>query len=974
MQLDPIFRQGLLIVPLHSNHNVITELTQLLDFPRQKSTGSLVVGPQDLAAEIPNHLPAFSLHSTPEFYNADPSKSTRIFHTVPENLETAFSELSEASILFCVQLTKEQLEFALKARDIFTCIVVVLVSDTESLLNISDSHPSPLPASTELSFPRHIARALKTRKSVAEHITFFPCFIRFEVKYHQFLSRGLRHPSLGLKTIPSWCVLLTKPMNLDSTQSHSVFIDSHEFQFTFDTPNTPLTVQRQEYQLMERFQEKFFSSALRPCNNVEKIELSVKRSRFHMLLPLSVPFAVSEYSIDHIDWDLIRQTDCQEENESEVFWNSLRDRTKVRNSVEIASSILQKMYTVTDATAFHNLALTDTPVELLLRNLMAVTKYNGHLYELIKVRGTLSPLSEFPILCGGETVCTFADYFEAKFDVSIQDKSQPLIKAYEAKNAHTVSLSPSSRVQKTDFQVDEDRHSPKTIVPELCAIAPFTLQRWRTVPALPAVLHLLDSILVADDIRETLLLPDTFPNLTMRKALTPPGDVISYSYDRLEWLGDAFLKYAVSLELVLHSDDDEGTMTLNRSKRISNATLFEVSNRLCIPHFVLDRPFSPTLWFPPSQSAFVIVRLGSKCWESVEKSVRESFLSVKSVADVCESVVGAIALFFSVDTKSTNEKALDVLKRLKLIKVSFASLEMKCSEFIRKSKSVYKIANSSKKSHTIGIDSESNPKGWTFEFCSKVFKGKPTIEFQTETQANRQEFSVTASVAHSGPPFVGHGKAFKKKEAERQAFKSLVDQLQKLDLDVPTDSSSGADKVLEYQFKNPSILEQALRHPSQSNSQLPSYQRLEFLGDALLDWMVSLSLYKRAPSASEDELSMLRSHLLKGRTLCFLFCQFGLVDLIGEWPQSLLEEYQKVSKEIESVDWIFHCTEKEPPKPFSDLMEAVVAAVYIDCGLDLDVIVSVFRPLFARVLPAVSMKAEEMGITDFNCGEMEGVI
>ena len=75
---------------------------------------------------------------------------------------------------------------------------------------------------------------------------------------------------------------------------------------------------------------------------------------------------------------------------------------------------------------------------------------------------------------------------------------------------------------------------------------------------------------------------------------------------------------------------------------------------------------------------------------------------------------------------------------------------------------------------------------------------------------------------------------------------------------------------LDFSFRNKSLLEQALRHPSYVNEHPESgdsNQRMEFLGDAFLDAFVALTLYQEHPSVDEGLLTEMRSQIVSGRTL-----------------------------------------------------------------------------------------------------------
>lgn len=94
------------------------------------------------------------------------------------------------------------------------------------------------------------------------------------------------------------------------------------------------------------------------------------------------------------------------------------------------------------------------------------------------------------------------------------------------------------------------------------------------------------------------------------------------------------------------------------------------------------------------------------------------------------------------------------------------------------------------------------------------------------------------------------------------------------------------ERVLGVRFKRPALLRQAVVHRSFLNEQqglseqpgdpLESYDRLEYLGDAFLGWVVAHELFDRWPSFSEGELTRARASLVQGRTLAGVARQIGL--------------------------------------------------------------------------------------------------
>ena len=124
-----------------------------------------------------------------------------------------------------------------------------------------------------------------------------------------------------------------------------------------------------------------------------------------------------------------------------------------------------------------------------------------------------------------------------------------------------------------------------------------------------------------------------------------------------------------------------------------------------------------------------------------------------------------------------------------------------------------------------------------------------------------------------------------------------------------------AESRIGYEFQNRSLLIQALTHPSYgSDHHTPHYQRLEFLGDAVLELYVSEALYRSYPDLPEGKLSRMRADLVKESTLAEALTRLKLNDLI------LLSVGEDRSGG------------RHKPSILCDVLEAVIGAVYLDGG------------------------------------------
>ncbi|NNL56451.1 MAG: ribonuclease III [Pseudomonadales bacterium] len=114
---------------------------------------------------------------------------------------------------------------------------------------------------------------------------------------------------------------------------------------------------------------------------------------------------------------------------------------------------------------------------------------------------------------------------------------------------------------------------------------------------------------------------------------------------------------------------------------------------------------------------------------------------------------------------------------------------------------------------------------------------------------------------------------------------------------------------LGYQFNDLALLQLALRHKSAGK---PNNERLEFLGDALLNAVVADALFAAYQSASEGELTTARSRLVKGKTLAQIGDKLGLVELL-ELGAGERKGFSRARKSI-----------------LEDAVEAIIGAVYLD--------------------------------------------
>ena len=122
---------------------------------------------------------------------------------------------------------------------------------------------------------------------------------------------------------------------------------------------------------------------------------------------------------------------------------------------------------------------------------------------------------------------------------------------------------------------------------------------------------------------------------------------------------------------------------------------------------------------------------------------------------------------------------------------------------------------------------------------------------------------------------------------------------------------------LGYEFRDRSLIGTALTHPSYGGDhKVAHYQRLEFLGDAVLEMAISRILFFELPSVDEGRLTRLRAELVREETLSRIARKIGL----GKFIRLSVGEEKSGGRDKPSI--------------LCDVMEAVIAAVYLDGGVD----------------------------------------
>jgi ribonuclease-3 len=165
--------------------------------------------------------------------------------------------------------------------------------------------------------------------------------------------------------------------------------------------------------------------------------------------------------------------------------------------------------------------------------------------------------------------------------------------------------------------------------------------------------------------------------------------------------------------------------------------------------------------------------------------------------------------------------------------------------------------------------------------------------------------------------------------------------------------------MIDLHFNDPALLRQALTHRSyladHPNNPIPDNERLEFLGDSILNYVSAQLLFRQFPAMTEGEMTLLRSALVRAESLAVLAKELNLGKAL------------RISRGEENRGG------RERATMLADAFEALIGAIYIDQGLE--AVMSFVVPRLERLLTQVQQEAlegdvrtklNEWGMSQFN--------
>ncbi|KAI0035664.1 hypothetical protein K488DRAFT_42913 [Vararia minispora EC-137] len=528
-------------------------------------------------------------------------------------------------------------------------------------------------------------------------------------------------------------------------------------------------------------------------------------------------------------------------------------------------------------------------------------------YYVTAVRADLSPMSKPEAGTREETYENFLGYVaehRQNFE-GIEKEDQPMIEV-------TRVLPVQNLLHPAYKHVSESVKLPtKYLIPELCAKSTIPASVFRTALLIPSITHKIDALLLVKEIN-AMLFDNSIDEHQLLSAICAPSASMEDDYERLELLGDAYLKYLSSVYVfVTNPSQHEGALHSARLRIISNRALLINGDNAGLPPFIQAKAFVAKLWQPPN---FVVQPppQSNKKKEAEEKE--------KEKPEVTE-VQG--------DGERKDEKEGDIEP---------------------------------------GEIAEDRPMGDVQpEPPTTSTHDSPDPELPTGKRSRKKRVLDSRNVNWLGDKAVADvaeaiiGAAYKTggREVALRASKALCIAIPRVDrwadfakqaLAPPPEVTGklragtveAIEKILGHRFMRPHLLAQALTHASIQGYEMTCYERLEFIGDAILDFTVIRHIYDRDTTLSPGALTLLKGAMVSNSALAavcveaqlhehIMFESLSLANSMDAYAAKIKakqrEEYELAAQEgrLPGQYWL----DVDAPKILSDVVESIIGAIYI---------------------------------------------
>ncbi|XP_067618783.1 endoribonuclease Dcr-1 [Eurosta solidaginis] len=443
--------------------------------------------------------------------------------------------------------------------------------------------------------------------------------------------------------------------------------------------------------------------------------------------------------------------------------------------------------------------------------------------------------------------------------------------------------------------------------------------------------------------------PGPSPSIILQ-ALTMSNANDGINLERLETIGDSFLKYAITTYLyITYENVHEGKLSHLRSKQVANLNLYRLGRRKKLGEYMIATKFEPhDNWLPPCyyvpkelEKALIEAKIPPHHWKLVDLANIKKLNSAEICALVREKA-DKLGLFgdeynYSVDAGATDDsgEGNDFTCFIPYNLVTQHSIP---------DKSVADCVEALIGAYLI----ECGPRG---ALLFMAWLGIRVLPYKCKPFDPHELRMPGSTTPDKNGDITLFGEWTAPKSPLLHYSPNPVDELESM-----LEGFDEFEAILGYKFRDRSYLLQAMTHASYSPNRLTDcYQRLEFLGDAVLDYLITRHLYEDPRQHSPGALTDLRSALVNNTIFASLAVRHGfhkyfrhlspgLNDVIDRFVRiqnenghSISEEYYLLSEE-ECDD----AEDVEVPKALGDVFESIAGAIYLDSNMSLDVVWKVY--------------------------------
>uniref|UniRef100_A0A0D9XKU7 Uncharacterized protein n=1 Tax=Leersia perrieri TaxID=77586 RepID=A0A0D9XKU7_9ORYZ len=512
-----------------------------------------------------------------------------------------------------------------------------------------------------------------------------------------------------------------------------------------------------------------------------------------------------------------------------------------------------------------------------IKDSVVLSLHTGRLYTVLDLISEITAADSFDEMCNGKAspFISFVDYYHQKYGIIIQHPEQPLLLLKQSHNAHNLLFSKLKYLDgstgKPLLMEKEQIHA--RVPPELLIHVGVTSDILKSFYLLPSVMHRLQSLMLACQLRREINYNQQIPIYLILEAITTLRCCETFSLERIELLGDSVLKYVVGCDLFLrYPMKHEGQLSDMRSKAVCNATLHKHGIWRSLQGYVRDNAFDPRRWVAPGQ----ISLRPFPCNCGIETAFVPS--NRRYIQDDPSFVVG---------------KSCDRGHRWMCSKT--------ISDCVEALVGAYYVGG--------GITAAL----WVMRWFG--FDIKCDMKLVQEVKFN----------------------------ASHLCYLSKINDIEEL------------EAKLKYNFSVKGLLLEAITHPSLQELGVDyCYQRLEFLGDSVLDLLITRHLYATHTDVDPGKLTDLRSALVSNENFAQAVVRNNIHNHLQHGSGILLEqitEYVRSNLECQGKEneFLQHATCKVP-KVLGDIMESIAGAVFIDTDFNVDMVWEIIEPLLSPLI------------------------